>query len=597
MFECVDQYDEVSIILFKVERVKVEGGGKACIIVKNTDITYLDALEDSTDDVAPDKPNLLALPPSDFRATRCQLANELQVPATADEKLCWDKSVIPDHSFPSSVNKDDCGNDFEDPLGYYTLLGCSKTSSDSAIAAAYQDLKSKHRETSLALHPDKNSDPTAHEALKTANSNWELVCAAYHVLGFCDDDNNYPARVQYDKDGEMIREAFKFEFNNIHNGESFTARAKILRKENERHKVYEKREQTNSFRKDGKGKFVLCSYHTLSHPLICSFTFFSQTISESILDTIVRHWATNGQHAQNKLRALVCMALDKKIAPADIARYVRGKVRKKDGQRFDGIGAKDKEYQAMLRKIGRIRKDKEEGRLDHILKQNEDEMNTKQKTAHKKTLNSKTVVPNARGRKVLDHDDETEKKLYEQLQELWAGDKRVSRVVVFRLVLDIDPMFKVSGGPGGKGSAGHWYRLQTWFYFGFNRRYNLSNRKLASIGQKLPVDWEEHLRRLQERVARQQFPHTMNIGTEENPQMVAVPGIEDDHWINFDHVPVWIEGVGNHSWGPRDSGRRNVKTGGKEKNRFTVVLTITKNGKKGIPFIIFKGMLYVYSVL
>ena len=140
-------------------------------------------------------------------------------------------------------------------------------------------------------------------------------------------------------------------------------------------------------------------------------------------------------------------------------------------------------------------------------------------------------------------------------------------------------------------------RLQTWFYFGFNRRYNLSNRKLASIGQKLPVDWEEHLRRLQERVARQQFPHTMNIGTEENPQMVAVPGLDDDHWINFDHVPVWIEGVGNHSWGPRDSGRRNVKTGGKEKNRFTVVLTITKNGKKGIPFIISKGMLYVYSIL
>ena len=147
MLECVDKYGEVDIIHFKVERVKVEGGGKACIIVKNTDITYLDALEDSTDDVAPDNPNLLALPPSDYRATRCQLAKELQAPATADERLFWDKSVIPDHSFPPSVNKDDCGNDFEDPLGYYALLGCSKTSCDSDIEAAYQDLKSKHRET------------------------------------------------------------------------------------------------------------------------------------------------------------------------------------------------------------------------------------------------------------------------------------------------------------------------------------------------------------------------------------------------------------------------------------------------------------------
>jgi len=99
----------------------------------------------------------------------------------------------------------------------------------------------------------------------------------------------------------------------------------------------------------------------------------------------------------------------------------------------------------------------------------------------------------------------------------------VSRVVVFRLVLDIDPMFKVSVGPGGKGTSGHWYRLQIWFYFGFKRRYSLSNRKLASVGQKLPLIWEEHLQRLQERITRQQFPHAINIGTEDNAEMVQVP--------------------------------------------------------------------------
>ena len=42
-------------------------------------------------------------------------------------------------------------------------------------------------------------------------------------------------------------------------------------------------------------------------------------------------------------------------------------------------------------------------------------------------------------------------------------------------VLDIDATFKVSGRPGGKGSAGHSMRLRTWFYFGFKRSYNLSN--------------------------------------------------------------------------------------------------------------------------
>ena len=36
---------------------------------------------------------------------------------------------------------------------------------------------------------------------------------------------------------------------------------------------------------------------------------------------------------------------------------------------------------------------------------------------------------------------------------MWEAQKRVSRSVIFRTVFDIDPAFKVSGGPGGKDSA------------------------------------------------------------------------------------------------------------------------------------------------
>ena len=142
-------------------------------------------------------------------------------------------------------------------------------------------------------------------------------------------------------------------------------------------------------------------------------------------------------------------------------------------------------------------------------------------------------------------------------------------------------------------SSGHLVRLMKWFYYGFKRRYYLSNRKIASIGQKLPKTWKEDLVNLQGRIAAEQFPHTINIGDEETPHMMAVPGIDDDNFVNFDHVPVWEDMVGNTSWGKKDSGRRSVKTGGREKNRFTVVLSITKSGKKGIPFIIYKGMLYI----
>jgi len=172
---------------------------------------------------------------------------DLQVPATDEERFCWNKSLLPYHYFSTSVDKHDCGDDFENPRGYYALLGCSKTSREGVIAEAFNKTKSKQRETVLALHPDKNDDPSAHDALKNNNNNMGLVRAAYHVLGFCDADDNYPARVQYKKDGEMIRDAFKFEFDNIHNGISFTTRDKIICEEKERHKTYKKKKATTTF--------------------------------------------------------------------------------------------------------------------------------------------------------------------------------------------------------------------------------------------------------------------------------------------------------------------------------------------------------------
>ena len=72
---------------------------------------------------------------------------------------------------------------------------------------------------------------------------------------------------------------------------------------------------------------------------------------------------------------------------------------------------------------------------------------------------------------------------------MWEAQKHVSRYVIFRTVLDINPTFKVRSGPGGKGSDGHMVRMKKWYYFGFKRCYNFSNRKLSSVGQKLPINW------------------------------------------------------------------------------------------------------------
>eukprot|EP00956_Cyclotella_meneghiniana_P036000 scaffold120055_cov77-Cyclotella_meneghiniana.AAC.2 len=210
-------------------------------------------------------------------------------------------------------------------------------------------------------------------------------------------------------------------------------------------------------------------------------------------------------------------------------------------------------------------------------------------------MKSRTVNIGSRGLHVLNPHYEIEKKLIAQLEELWANNKCVSRTVIFWLVLELDPNFQVSGGEGGRGSAGHMDRLKTWFYYGFKKRHRLSNRKIASIGigQKLPDRWQEKLRTQQQRVAAAQFPQTVKLGNDDDDdetETVNVPGIDDTDWYNFDHVPVWQEPVRTYSWGKKDSGRRNVKTAGreKEKNCYTVVLCITKDGKKRRPLIIFK---------
>ena len=68
------------------------------------------------------------------------------------------------------------------------------------------------------------------------------------------------------------------------------------------------------------------------------------------------------------------------------------------------------------------------------------------------------------------------------------------------------------------------------------------------------------------------------------------PGVSDANMGNSDHLPVWVEGFGNHTWGDKSGEkRRSARTGGKEKERFTVQLTCYKNGDKGRPFIIFKA--------
>eukprot|EP00956_Cyclotella_meneghiniana_P009844 scaffold13631_cov38-Cyclotella_meneghiniana.AAC.19 len=107
----------------------------------------------------------------------------------------------------------------------------------------------------------------------------------------------------------------------------------------------------------------------------------------------------------------------------------------------------------------------------------------------------------------------------------------------------------ISGGQGGRGSTGYLDRLKTWFYHGFKKRYNLSNRKIASISQKLPTNWQRHLRTQQQSVAAAQFPQEVEL---DDSEKVNVPGIDDADWYNFYHVQVWQDPVRTYSWRKKD---------------------------------------------
>ena len=99
----------------------------------------------------------------------------------------------------------------------------------------------------------------------------------------------------------------------------------------------------------------------------------------------------------------------------------------------------------------------------------------------KKALRTKSISLDGRGRKAVDATTRTEKDLLDWLEEKWKLEQRVSRTMIFRKVLDIDPKFC-----GGVNSDRYLERMKKWFYYGLIKRRDLSNRKISGAGQNLP---------------------------------------------------------------------------------------------------------------
>ena len=119
-------------------------------------------------------------------------------------------------------------------------------------------------------------------------------------------------------------------------------------------------------------------------PILCFSTIINNQhpfLPEFILDIIVHQWVTTkGEYAYNALRVSVFQAL-KKHKPESIERYIRVNRKSSGGNRFDGYGKKDREYQNVLRKIGRIKAMIAAGNLNEILDNSKEGMEDKSNRA------------------------------------------------------------------------------------------------------------------------------------------------------------------------------------------------------------------------
>ena len=349
--------------------------------------------------------------------------------------------------------------------------------------------------------------------------------------------------VKYDKAGEKLRKQARLKINQVYDY-NWRERAKVVRERLDREKVTMKR--TNTMRANA---------------------------GATILARIAKLWITTpGEQQVNKTKYLAGLAFkDELYTVTDIAIEVR---RGAYPNKFFRVKRKSKDtlYNSIHKTVSRIKALYVAGKLNHLL---DPALTGRKKVA---AFKSKTTQPGARGRKPTKENCKMEKELMEWLEKVWSEDKRVSRTMIFRKALEINPEFR-----GGAQDPNFIASAKNWFYYSFAKKNDLSITKLSSVGQKLPDGWPEMAKDMCGKVAAKQKARTRPDGT------VDIRGVRDVHWANTDHVPVWYESVGNYTWGKKGSGRRNAKTGGKEKERFTAQLGCIKGRQKLIPFIIMKG--------
>lgn len=461
-------------------------------------------------------------------------------PAGPIERRFWDRN--PPRKNLSDVEQRNLtssgffqSDDLDDTSGHYKAINqlrsdpVSRTTSDSDFAEAAREARSALRQKSLQLHPDKHGGtPDATAAFQSFRSKVaDPTEEAIGVLG------NPVSRYQYDEDcddaKDYYRKKMKFDVDDFLEVEAQEAR-------------YKKRAENAARKADGA----------------------------TALDKCIDLYNCTGQQT-NEWRIAVVDAIGSTSNHSEVAAAIRSSPRHYP-KGWNGI-SKERLCRQVYAKVTDAVKSRTDGRL--LTRESLAKLSHKTRISYLKAKSPKLLQP--RGNKNVSKQRLLEEELFEFVEKASTDGKRITRNLIFRKVNELDTSFMAGGS-----ARERLIRMKKWFYGGFKKRYGLSYARISGAGQKLPKDWQEKVKSINDRVNRSMYPHDINGDTVK---------ILPENWVNSDHVPIYREAVGEYTWGKKNSGRRPIKTAGKEKERFTAQLHIRfrETDNKLTPSVIFRG--------
>ena len=479
----------------------------------------------------------------DWRAARAPNDNRVNLnklldPASQHERDLWKIADLEDVNLEDLPDRPASSNNFEDYLGFYNLLGNSlnRKSTPDEIEQMLRSKKSKFRKDTLAAHPDQNNG--VDKGSQEINEKWREV------------ENIYKSFIQQNECGMSGRLLYDCECDKL----TIAWR---------RHIKYDDegaREEFKRMNKMKKRKETMDNAARMTN-----------------IERCVALHSTNGAQSNEWKFAVSNSINEDKKTKNEIARAIRIK---RGSSNWDGKTS-DQHFQRIKQCVNRA--------MQALANKNFNinYFNDLSAQDSKSILKKKRAVciPSSEIniKRVGKRQNELEEDIMTHIADLWDKKKRVSRLLVFRCVRNKYPWFK--GGPAEKN---YFKDVKTWFCNGFVKRRKLSYTRIAGASRKLPSDWKEKVQNIIERVARSQ--QCKRVGNN------AVPPTLDHYFVNTDHIPFYRDMVGMYSWTKQGAGGKNkrefrgqVGTGGGDKDRFTVQLSVTKSGKKLKPYLIFKG--------